>query len=78
MQVDWKVDDRGEGAVLTIDWCELGGPALAGAAEPGFGSRLLRQTITRELAGQLDIRFEREGVCCTIAVPLGSTGQQAA
>jgi hypothetical protein len=33
---------------------------------------------SRELAGQLDIRYEREGVCCTIAVPLGSTGQQAA
>jgi PAS domain S-box-containing protein len=78
VQVDWKIDDRGGEAVLAIDWCELGGPALAAQPIPGFGSRLLRQTITRELAGQLDIRFEREGVCCTIAVPLGSTGQQAA
>ena len=34
VQVDWKIDDRGAEAVLTIDWCELGGPALAGAAEP--------------------------------------------
>jgi PAS domain S-box-containing protein len=78
VQVDWKIDDRGGEAVLAIDWCELGGPALAAQPSPGFGSRLLRQTITRELAGQLDIRFEREGVCCTIAVPLGATGQQAA
>ncbi|MFL5157749.1 MAG: PAS domain S-box protein [Microvirga sp.] len=78
VQVDWKIDDRGGEAVLAIDWCELGGPALAAQPSPGFGSRLLRQTITRELAGQLDIRYEREGVCCTIAVPLGSTGQQAA
>jgi two-component sensor histidine kinase len=45
---------------------------------PGFGSRLLRQTIIRELAGQLDLRYEREGVCCTITVPIGSAGQQAA
>jgi PAS domain S-box-containing protein len=78
VQVGWKIDDRGGTSVLTIDWCELGGPALATQPIPGFGSRLLRQTITRELAGQLDIRYEREGVCCTIAVPLGSTGQQAA
>ena len=78
VQVGWKIDDRGGEAVLAIDWCELGGPALAAQPSPGFGSRLLRQTITRELAGQLDIRFVREGVCCTIAVPLGSTGQQAA
>jgi two-component sensor histidine kinase len=78
VQVGWKIDDRGGTSVLTIDWCELGGSALATQPIPGFGSRLLRQTITRELAGQLDIRYEREGVCCTIAVPLGSTGQQAA
>jgi PAS domain S-box-containing protein len=78
VQVEWKIEDRGAESVLTIDWCELDGPALAAQPSPGFGSRLLRQTITRELAGQLDIRYEREGVCCTIVVPLGSTGQQAA
>jgi PAS domain S-box-containing protein len=78
VQVGWKLDDRGGEAVLAIDWCELDGPTLKTQPSPGFGSRMLRQTITQELAGQLDIRYEREGVCCTIAVPLGSTGQQAA
>jgi two-component sensor histidine kinase len=78
VQVDWKVDGSGEGSLLTIDWCELGGPMLEAKPIPGFGSRLLRQTITRELAGQLDIRFERAGVCCTTAVPIRSNGQQAA
>jgi two-component sensor histidine kinase len=78
VQVDWKVEDRGEGAILIIDWCELDGPMLETKPHPGFGSRLLRQTITRELAGQLDLRFEREGVCCMIAVPLEAVGQQAA
>jgi PAS domain S-box-containing protein len=78
VQVDWSVANRGEGAILTIDWCELSGPVLEAQPTPGFGSRLLRQTITRELAGHLDIRYEREGVCCTIAVPIASSGQQAA
>ena len=72
------MDDRGAESVLTIDWCELDGPAPAAQPSPGFGSRLLRQTITHELAGQLDIGYESDGVCCTIAIPLGSTGQQAA
>jgi two-component sensor histidine kinase len=78
IQVDWRIDGWGEDAVLTVDWCELGGPTLKIQPSPGFGSRLLRQTITRELAGQLDLRFEQEGVCCTIAVPIGSADQQAA
>jgi PAS domain S-box-containing protein len=78
IQVDWRIDGWGEEAVLTVDWCELDGPTLKIQPSPGFGSRLLRQTIIRELAGQLDLRFEREGVCCTIAVPIGSADQQAA
>jgi hypothetical protein len=67
-------------ARISITWHsgEAGGPTLATQPSPGFRSRLLRQTITRELAGQLDIRYEREGVYCTKAVPLGPTGQQAA
>lgn len=78
VQVDWTVNDRGEGAILAINWCERGGPPMEAQPSPGFGSRLLRQTITRELAGQLDIRYERDGVCCAIVVPIGAVGQQAA
>jgi PAS domain S-box-containing protein len=78
VQVDWKVDGQGEGAAVTIDWCELGGPVLEIQPSPGFGSRLLRQTITHELAGQLDLRYEHEGVCCAITVPIGAASQQAA
>jgi two-component sensor histidine kinase len=78
VQVDWKLDGRDDGAVLMIDWCELGGPALQVQRIPGFGSRLLRQTITRELAGQLDLRYEREGVRCTMVVPIGTATQQVA
>jgi PAS domain S-box-containing protein len=78
VQVDWKVDGQGERAVVTIDWCELGGPVLEAQPSPGFGSRLLRQTITQELAGELDLRYEREGVCCAIAITIGTAGQQAA
>jgi len=78
VQVDWTVQEKGGESVLTVDWCELGGPTLEVQPIPGFGSRLLRQTITRELAGQLDIRFEREGVCCTIEVRIASAQPRAA
>jgi two-component sensor histidine kinase len=78
VKVDWTVDGWGDGAVLTVNWVELDGPVLETQPSPGFGSRLLRQTITRELAGQLDIRFEREGLRCTLSVPIGLADQQAA
>jgi two-component sensor histidine kinase len=78
VKVDWTVDGWGDGAVLTVNWFELDGPLLETQPNPGFGSRLLRQTITRELAGQLDMRFEREGVRCTMSIPIGPADQQAA
>jgi len=78
VQLDWKVDQAGDEAILTVEWCELGGPPLDVQPNAGFGSRLLRQTIIQELAGELDVRFEREGVCCRISVPIGSASQQAA
>ena len=78
IQVDWTIEGWGKETILTVEWCELGGPMLEAQPSPGFGSRLLRQTITRELAGKLDLRFEREGVCCTITIPIGSADQQAA
>jgi PAS domain S-box-containing protein len=78
VSVDWAIDGWDRGATMTVDWCELDGPVLEREPSPGFGSRLLRQTITRELAGQLDMRFEREGACCTIKIPIGLPDQQAA
>ena len=78
VQVDWKVEEHREGALLTINWCELEGPALETEPRPGFGSRLLRQAITQELAGQLDLWFEREGVCCTMKISIGAATHQAA
>jgi PAS domain S-box-containing protein len=78
VRVDWRLDGQGDAAMLTIDWCEMDGPAVEAEPRAGFGARLLRQTITRELGGQLDIRFEAEGVCCKIIVPIAPGSEQAA
>ncbi|MEE1613735.1 sensor histidine kinase [Microvirga sp. CF3016] len=78
VQVDWAIQEQGHEAMLTLEWCELEGPVIEMQPRPGFGSRLLRQTITRELAGHLDIRFEREGVRCTMVVPIEPAERHAA
>jgi two-component sensor histidine kinase len=78
LEIDWAIQGRGGEAVLTVDWCEKGGPTPEMQSGPGFGTRLLRQTITRELAGTLDLRFERNGVCCTIKIPIRSIDEKAA
>src|SRR4051812_16173416 len=76
LQVCWSVGGLGDNSVLVVDWCELGGPALDVQSIPGFGSRLLRRIVTKELAGQLDLQFKREGECCAMTIRIGSANQQ--
>lgn len=78
VQVDWRMEEHGRDATLILDWCEMGGPPVQAQPRPGFGSRLLRQTITQELGGELSMRFEPEGVCCQIVVGIASAEQRAA
>jgi two-component sensor histidine kinase len=78
VDVEWKIDRAGDEARLTILWREQGGPSPDADPSPGFGSRLLRQTITRELAGELDIYYEPQGFMCRIIVGVGDPGAQIA
>lgn len=78
VQVRWRAERQGHDIVLALEWCERGGSVIEAQPSPGFGSRLLRQTITGELDGQLDLRYERDGMCCAIVVPVGLSGHQAA
>jgi PAS domain S-box-containing protein len=78
VRVVWRVDSQDGTTVLTIVWCEVDGPKVEKPTILGFGSRLIRQTITKELSGKLDIHFEPDGVCCTIVIPLRDSAQQVA
>jgi two-component sensor histidine kinase len=75
VRVEWNLEEDAQGRILRIEWRELDGPAIKAQPAPGFGSRLLRQTITRELDGRLDVLFERSGLVCTITVSLASAGR---
>ncbi|MET0429539.1 MAG: sensor histidine kinase, partial [Microvirga sp.] len=78
LRVGWRFAQAGQGGILTVDWSEREGPVVGSQPVLGFGSRLLRQTITRELAGSLDVRFEQEGMSCVIVVPIDVPSRQAA
>ncbi len=68
--VDWRVDTKGDGARLVVDWREQGGPPVAPPLRRGFGSRLLERGLAGELGGPVVIAFEPAGVSCRIDAPL--------
>ncbi len=49
---------------------ETGGPPVAPPARAGFGTRLIRASIERELAGRAALDYAPGGFVCAISVPL--------
>ena len=61
--------EREADGAIRLTWAEMAGPPLAGAPEKqGFGTRLLRRALAKDLGpgAQVDLRFEPEGLIARI------------
>jgi two-component sensor histidine kinase len=58
--------------VLEIHWEETGGPEVADPDRQGYGSGVIRDLLSYELGGKVDLRFARGGVRCSIELPAWS------
>ncbi|MCJ2018960.1 histidine kinase [Methylobacterium sp. E-065] len=77
VEVSWRVDRSETGAAwLRLTWRESGGPAVAPPARRGFGTRLIAGGVGRELAGDVDLDFDVDGLRCRIDVPLAEVGSR--
>jgi two-component sensor histidine kinase len=59
-------------AMLSIQWRELGGPAVAASPVARYGLATIRDLIPHELGGTVDLAFAPGGVCCEIQIPLAA------
>ncbi len=64
--VELTIADHGE--TLQLDWKERGGPPAKEARIDGFGSRLVELSITGQLGGRWERRFEPGGLVCALTV----------
>ncbi|HZZ88482.1 MAG TPA: PAS domain-containing protein [Caulobacteraceae bacterium] len=72
VEVSWSVEDEEPGAAgrLRFCWRERGGPSVSPPKHTGFGLRMLEQGLARELRGQVQIKFDPEGLRCELEAPL--------
>lgn len=64
--VDVEIQDRSD--MLLLRWAEQGGPPTNGPHPDGFGSRLVEMSITGQLGGSWERRFEQDGLICDLKV----------
>ena len=66
-----------DAANLSIDWRELGGPAVTASPDCRYGVSIIRNLIPQELSGSVDLAFKSSGVCCKMEIPLGPRATNA-
>jgi two-component sensor histidine kinase len=64
--IDLTVTDEGDS--LRLHWVERGGPPPPEERIEGFGSRLVEMSVTGQLGGSWDRRYEPEGLECELTV----------
>jgi len=54
---------------LVLDWREIGGPSVVAPEKSGFGTQTIRDLISYEFGGTVDLTFAPEGVRCRVELP---------
>jgi two-component sensor histidine kinase len=70
LNLNWSVGRTHRGLTLTFDWVEKNGPPARRPRKLGFGSRLISLVIERQLNGEVQRTFTRNGLAVHMLVPL--------
>ncbi|WP_386679538.1 chemotaxis protein CheB [Loktanella sp. R86503] len=72
VRLNWVRQDDGESDTYIFTWTETGGPAPAISGDNGFGTMLIKSTITGSLNGNVEFHWEPEGLQCVIRIPVNA------
>lgn len=75
LAIRWRIGDDGS---CIIDWTESGGPVVKPPDSTGFGSTLVRNTISYDLRGSADVAFAPDGVSARFVIPAEHVREAAA
>jgi len=80
VEVCWRLErtTKSLGAgTLDLLWRERGGPSVTSPPKLGFGSHLIKESVTYQLGGEMRLEFEAEGLNCRYRLPLSSKLERA-
>jgi PAS domain S-box-containing protein len=66
VSLTWEIRD---GHFIMV-WRESDGPAISAQIRPGFGTRLIRQLLAKDLRATFQLEYPTEGALLTASIPL--------
>jgi two-component sensor histidine kinase/CheY-like chemotaxis protein len=73
IEITWSTAPRAGTEWLRIDWTEHCEHRVTPPGTNGYGSRLIRQSVTYDLHGEFESRYTPAGFQCRISFPLTAT-----
>ena len=71
IDIRWGVCENGDGqANLRFHWQETGGPEISPPEKEGFGTRLIKRTISYELRGESSFSYAKDGLTLELNIPI--------
>lgn len=70
IDIDWRLVEQ-NGSQVELTWQESGGPTVERRAA-GFGTKLINRAL-HDLGGETEIKFDPQGLCCTLVLPMQRT-----
>ena len=62
--LSWKITPQDSDNRVEIEWLERGGPEVRAPERPGFGTRVIRSTLSGARDGTVSLDFAPHGLCC--------------
>ena len=71
ISVGWSKVQNGGQAYFEMTWTEIGGPLVKPAHHRGFGRKVIERMAAEAVQGEVDYRFDPDGVRWTLRAPEG-------
>jgi two-component sensor histidine kinase len=72
--LSWEIVEADGGPRLRVHWEEHGGAPVQPPARTGFGTQLIRRSLSAETGGTVTIDYASKGVVCVMETPLPPRG----
>jgi len=67
VNLSWQVSELESGRRVEIEWLERGGPKVSAPTRNGFGTRVVRSTLSGARDGTVSLDFAPEGLRCRMS-----------
>ena len=71
--VSWELQQ----GTLALRWQESGGPPVTPPASQGFGTRITKASVERQLGGRLEFDWDGAGLGCRLSLPIAQEPLQS-